>query len=229
MPGTENNNDLSTVIWERLDPGRTRNPLAVMKYRRDDGWNDAPPLRKPGDRYILSGVTAGAVIGGVLGFSWGFFALFLGVIAGGTVGAIAGSFVLSRRERAVSGRRPRTGNDHLSVARTNTQTVRAEVDPFRGAREEHTLLKIEGEDGWGDMPPKRKSGDVWIIVVSIAGMVVGGILGYVVNPVASIAGIILGGVAGATAGSIVRGIARKRRMTRALREHRSSRSQDCDQ
>src|SRR5512134_3789789 len=96
-PGNRDSNDLSTVIWERLDPGRTRNPLAVMKYRRDDGWSDAPPLRKPGDGYILGGTTAGAVIGGILGFSSGFFAMFLGVIAGGTLGALIGSFVLSRR------------------------------------------------------------------------------------------------------------------------------------
>ena len=99
-----NKNDLSTVIWERLDPGRGMNPLAVMKYRRDDGWNDAPPKRKPGDLYVLSGSTAGAIVGGALAFPVGFFAIFLGVVAGGVAGALAGSYVrwlkVRRRERA---------------------------------------------------------------------------------------------------------------------------------
>ena len=94
-PGNQNSNDLSTVIWERLDPGRARNPLAVMKYRRDDGWNDAPPRRKPGDVYVLGYASGGMIVGAVLGFPAGFFTFFLGIIAGGVIGALAGSFFRS--------------------------------------------------------------------------------------------------------------------------------------
>jgi uncharacterized membrane protein len=90
------NNDLSTAIWERLDPGRTRNPLAVMKYRRDDGWNDAPPVRKPGDTMTLAAMAVGAVAGALAGVYWGFFAMFLGLIAGGVIGAVIGPMIIHR-------------------------------------------------------------------------------------------------------------------------------------
>ena len=89
--------DLSVVIWDKLDPLRGRAPLAYLKYRRNDGWGDAPPVRKPGDVHVLAWTSAGVIIGAVMGMTASFFAVVPGIIAGGLAGALLSSLIQSRR------------------------------------------------------------------------------------------------------------------------------------
>jgi len=108
-----------------------------------------------------------------------------------------------------------------TVGDRNRPLAFGEWDPFRGAREEDALNKFRGEDEWGPKRPKRKMGDVWTIIGALAGMIAGGILGYLVNPVIAVLGVVGGGILGVLAGSVVTSLTRKRIKDRIQREHRS--------
>jgi uncharacterized membrane protein len=105
-----------------------------------------------------------------------------------------------------------------AMAVTNRGAFLAELDPFRASREEAALAQFRDQDGWGPKRPRKKAGDVWIIVGTLLGIVAGAIGGYQISPFVAILGIIAGGVIGALAGSGVTGIARRRRKARLLRD-----------
>ena len=86
----------------------------------------------------------------------------------------------------------------------------AELDPFRAMREEQALRQFRDEDKWGPKRPKKKRGDIWIMVGTVLGMAGGGILGYSVNPVMAVLGVVGGGVVGALVGSAAAALTRKR-------------------
>jgi len=90
-----------------------------------------------------------------------------------------------------------------------------EWDPHRGAMEQNALLKYRREDNWGPKPPKRRAGDMFIVVGAIAGMVLGGVLGLLLNVVMALVGLVVGGVAGALVGSLIESFVKKRRKARA--------------
>jgi uncharacterized membrane protein len=77
-----------------------------------------------------------------------------------------------------------------------------------------------GEDEWGPKRPKRKMGDIWTIVGALAGMIAGGLLGYLVNPVIAVLGIVGGGIVGALIGSMVTSLTRKRKKESIQRDRR---------
>ena len=58
------------------------------------------------------------------------------------------------------------------------------------------LAQFRDQDGWGPKRPRKKAGDVWIIVGTLLGIVAGAIGGYQISPFVAILGIIAGGVIG---------------------------------
>jgi hypothetical protein len=114
----------------------------------------------------------------------------------------------------------------ISPIQTQRRHLLAELDPFRADREENALNKFRDQDGWGPRRPRKKTGDVWVIVGAVFGMVGGGFAGYQVNPVIALLGAIAGGVIGAFAGSGVASVARMRRKQKILRDRLSSRRKE---
>jgi len=93
------------TLADSMDPGwRGRMVYALMKYSRQDDWDDRPRGRKPGDKYVVVGAAVGMVTGGAFGFSINFFVGLLGIVAGGVVGALAGSLIASLIRRQRKGR-----------------------------------------------------------------------------------------------------------------------------
>ena len=90
-----------------------------------------------------------------------------------------------------------------------------EWDPNRSANEQSALLKFRREDNWGPKPPKRRAGDMFIVVGSIVGMVIGGVVGLLLNIVMALIALVVAGVAGAFVGSMVESSIRRRRKARA--------------
>jgi len=87
--------------------------------------------------------------------------------------------------------------------------------PDLNERELFTELKFRGEDRWGEQAPKKRPGDIYVIIGAAAGMVGGGILGYFVNPFMALVGVVAGGVVGAVTGRLLLSLLRKRKKSRS--------------
>ncbi len=90
-----------------------------------------------------------------------------------------------------------------------------EWEPQRVAIEESVVLKMRGEDGWGPKRPQPRAGDRYIIIGASAGMIAGGVGGFLLNIVMALIGVVVVGVVGALAGSFVRSLVIRRKRAHA--------------
>ena len=98
------------------------------------------------------------------------------------------------------------------------------MDPGWRGRELYALMKYRRRDDWDDRPKGRKPGDKYVIIGAAAGMVAGGVVGFMVNATLGFLGIVGGGVMGTLLGSLV-GFLKTRRtksnMAKNIREDSS--------
>jgi len=90
--------------------------------------------------------------------------------------------------------------------------------PDLNQRDSFAQLKFQGEDGWGVQAPKKKPGDIYVIIGAVIGMVVGGILGYYINIFLTLVGIVAGGVVGAVTGWLLLSLLRKQKRSKTRQQ-----------
>lgn len=93
----------SVVLASGFEPNwRAREDMALMKYRSEDGWDEEPPPKRPGDGWIVVCTIVGLVAGAAAGFVVNTFLTIAGVLVGGLLGAAVGGMLkalISRRRR----------------------------------------------------------------------------------------------------------------------------------